>query len=133
MKDEILLSPKYGLNPTIPVCFYCGKHKNEIALLGKIGGKKEDLKAPREILLDYEPCEECKKLVGDGVFVVRVSDAPVRRGQPEIGKGLWPTGRWCGLKREAAVRIFGLDESKKDRLILVDEDVFDQLWKMKRE
>lgn len=30
----IKLSPKYGVNPTIPVCFWCGKEKNEIALMG---------------------------------------------------------------------------------------------------
>lgn len=25
---EITLSPKYGVNPTIPVCFWCGEEKN---------------------------------------------------------------------------------------------------------
>lgn len=42
----VKISPKYGVNPTIPCCFFCGKPKNEIALLGKIGGRGEDLEAP---------------------------------------------------------------------------------------
>ena len=42
----IKLSPKHGLNPTIPVCFWCGEERNEVALLGHIGDgrKHEDLK-----------------------------------------------------------------------------------------
>ena len=30
MAKSIPLSPKHGLNPTIPVCAWCGKEKNEI-------------------------------------------------------------------------------------------------------
>lgn len=36
---SIELSPKYGVNPTIPVCFWCGKEKNEIALMGRVRKK----------------------------------------------------------------------------------------------
>lgn len=32
--SSVRLHPKYGVNPTIPTCFWCGKDKNEIALLG---------------------------------------------------------------------------------------------------
>ena len=37
-KDDIKLSPKHGLNPTMPVCFWCGKEKNEVAhiLINKV-------------------------------------------------------------------------------------------------
>lgn len=27
--NNITLSPKYGVNPTIPVCFWCGESKAE--------------------------------------------------------------------------------------------------------
>lgn len=40
--NGIEISPKHGLNPTIPVCFWCGKEKNEIALLGRIREKTKD-------------------------------------------------------------------------------------------
>lgn len=43
--SSIKISPKHGVNPTIPVCFFCGKPKNEIALMGRMGGK-EDIEAP---------------------------------------------------------------------------------------
>ena len=36
MENDILLSPKYGVNPTMPVCFWCGEDRGEIALLGRI-------------------------------------------------------------------------------------------------
>lgn len=39
--SSIKLSSKHGVNPTIPVCFFCGEEKNEIALLGRIGGKED--------------------------------------------------------------------------------------------
>ena len=79
---DIRLSPKYGLNPTIPVCFFCGKQKNEIALLGRISNRKRvrtawggsseqvfdsDVEAPRNMILDYEPCDECKEKFKEGV------------------------------------------------------------------
>lgn len=51
--SSIKISPKHGVNPTIPVCFFCGKPKNEIALMGRMGGK-EDIEAPRNLVLDEE-------------------------------------------------------------------------------
>ena len=60
---DILLSPKHGLNPTIPICFWCGEEKNEIALMGRIGDarKGEDFEAPMHAVLDYEPCDKCRE------------------------------------------------------------------------
>lgn len=56
MGKSIKISKKYGVNPTIPVCFFCGEQKNEVALLGHIGDyrKGEDIEAPRYAVLDYE-------------------------------------------------------------------------------
>ena len=39
--NSIKISQKHGVNPTIPICFWCGKEKNEIALLGKLPGDAE--------------------------------------------------------------------------------------------
>lgn len=63
MSKRIKLSEKYGVNPTIPVCFWCGESKNEIALLGRLGDarKGEDIEAPKNMVLDYEPCDKCKE------------------------------------------------------------------------
>ena len=50
MSNNIKLSEKYGMNPTIPVCFFCQEEKNEIALLGKLKG---DAEAPKIAIIDY--------------------------------------------------------------------------------
>ena len=47
MKMSLRLHPNHGLNPTIPLCFLCGKEKNEVVLLGS-SYKKE---APKNMLL----------------------------------------------------------------------------------
>ena len=56
-KKGVRISPKHGLNPCIPVCVFCGEEKNEVAILGML---KNDKEAPRNVILDYEPCEKCK-------------------------------------------------------------------------
>lgn len=125
-KDKgIRLSKKYGVNPTIPVCFWCGKEKNEIALMGHIGdGRKgEDIEAPKNMILDYEPCEVCRKNMGLGVTVMEVSYVPIREGFPPIQNNLYPTGRWCVIREEAADRIFG-DNLNGQNKVFVDQDVY---------
>lgn len=100
MSKSIPLSPKHGVNPTMPICFFCGETKNEIALLGRIGGK-QDLEAPRQILLDYEPCDKCKEIFAQGVLLIEVTRVPNVEGQFEIAKDAYPTGRHCVVKPEA--------------------------------
>lgn len=125
-KDKsIRLSKKYGVNPTIPVCFWCGKEKNEIALMGHIGDRRkgEDIEAPKNMILDYEPCEDCRKNMNLGVTVMEVSYVPIREGFPPIQDDLYPTGRWCVIREEAADRIFG-DNLNGQNKVFVDQDVY---------
>lgn len=102
--SSIPLSPKHGVNPTIPVCFFCGKTKNQVAFLGRIGGKK-DLEAPRECIIDYEPCDECKQAMSQGVTVIEVTTSNDNNIPPmtiaENGTHWYPTGRWTVVKPEA--------------------------------
>ena len=100
MSKSIKLSPKHGVNPCMPVCFFCGDTKNEIALLGRIGGK-EDLEAPMRAVLDYEPCEECRKKFAEGVLLIEVTDYPNMDNQPQIAKNAYPTGRYSVVRPEA--------------------------------
>lgn len=92
--QSIKISPKYGVNPTIPVCFFCGEPKNEVALLGRIGKGTEDIEAPRHALLNYEPCEECLKKMATGITLVEVSNTPNSDNQPPIVAYAYPTGNW---------------------------------------
>lgn len=118
----IKISPKYGVNPTIPVCFWCGKQKNEIALMGRMKG---DIEAPKNMVLDYVPCEECQSHMAMGVAVLEASDHPNTEGQPPMQKGVYPTSRFVVVTTECADRVFNAyapwSEGKK---VFVDSDVF---------
>ena len=118
----IKISPKYGVNPTIPVCFWCGKQKNEIALMGRM---TDDIEAPKNMVLDYVPCEECQNHMALGVAVLEASDHPNTEGQPPMQKGVYPTSRFVVVTTECADRVFNAyapwSEGKK---VFVDSDVF---------
>lgn len=108
MSNGIKLSPKYGLNPTMPVCFWCGKERGEIALMGRIGDgrKHEDFKAPKHMVLDFEPCKDCKNNMAMGFTVIEATQTPNSISKMEMQKGVYPTGRFAVIKTEAAHRIF---------------------------
>lgn len=87
MAKGIRIHPKFGLNPTLCTCFYCGKETGEIALLG--ASCKDE--APRHTCVSLEPCGECKKRFKDSVLLV---EATRTNGDPA------PTGRWLAAKKE---------------------------------
>ena len=98
-KDYIKLSKKHGVNPTITLCFWCGESKG-IALLGKL---PNDAEAPKEAVIDYEPCDKCKELWNQGIPVVEVSETPINKTQSPITTNptVYPTGRHAVVKPEA--------------------------------
>lgn len=121
MSNSIKLSPKYGVNPTIPVCFWCGKERNEIALMGHIGDgrKHEDFEAPMHAVIDFEPCEECRRNMEMGFTVMEATSSPNQVSSVEIQKGVYPTGRFVVMKMEVAKRVFeGADISAGKAFIL---------------
>lgn len=100
-RDEIPLSDKYGVNPTIPLCFFCGEPRNEVALLGRLPG---DAQAPQHCLIDYHACESCKERFEGGVLFVECAEAPQADRQPPFPSAegwVYPTGRWCVISPEA--------------------------------
>ena len=121
MSNGITLSPKYGVNPTIPVCFFCGEKKDEIALLGRIGGK-QDLEAPKRVALDYEPCDKCKEQWAKGVALIEVTSVPFPDNRPAI-QGVYPTGRCVVVVPEALKGDF----KPGDRAFVMTED-FQQMF-----
>lgn len=114
MSKNIRVSPKHGVNPTIPVCAFCGKEKNEIALLWLPG----DAEAPRTAIIDYEPCDECKEQWAQGVAIIEVSRFPVTEGQPPITSGAYPTGRVAVVRVEA----LSGDYRKGSKALMVTEE-----------
>lgn len=98
MSKSIPISKKHGANPTIPVCFWCGEQKNEVALLGKLPG---DVEAPKQMVLDYEPCDKCKEGMNTGITFIQALNVPATPNQPALQTGVYPTGTWCVIKEEA--------------------------------
>lgn len=78
------------------------------------------------VVLDYEPCDECVENRKLGVTLMEVRDEPVFDGFPEIQNGIYPTGRWCVIKHEAAERMFSGFLNDKDALF-VDRGIYDQV------
>lgn len=82
-RDRIILSPRHGVNPSLSLCFYCGREKNELVLPGRLPG---DAEAPRRAVWNMEPCAECAEHMGRGVIMIQVQDGeegkenPVRLG-----------------------------------------------------
>ena len=101
MSRSIKISEKHGVNPTIPLCFWCGREKNEIALLGKL---PKDAEAPMHVILDYEPCDECEANMALGVTCIEVSPEPVHGNLPPLS-GMYPTGNWIVVRTEAIERM----------------------------
>lgn len=78
MSKSIPISPKHGVNPAIPRCFWCGQHKNEIALLGKLPG---DAKAPDVVITNMEPCDTCRANMDKGITLLAVTKNPIFKNQ----------------------------------------------------
>lgn len=96
MAKGIKLSKQHGVNPTEAVCFFCDKTKGR-AFLGKLKG---DAKAPRRLLLDYEPCDECAEKFKQGILWIEASPTPIAPNQAPIAEGAYPTGRWAVTKED---------------------------------
>ena len=112
--SSIKLSPKHGVNPTLPVCFFCGEDKGEIALLGKIGGRGEDIEAPKRMLMDYEPCDKCKENMAKGITMIGVVATEMEDKRPPIVHSgdtpLYPTGAWVVVTEDFIRRTLDSEE-----------------------
>lgn len=56
---------KSGMNTTMIICFWCGK-SDSIGLLGAGHGDEnhQELEAPRNMVMTYEPCPKCAEVLG---------------------------------------------------------------------
>ena len=76
------------------------------------------------VVLDYEPCDECKENRKLGVTLMEVSEEPMIDGFPEIQNGIYPTGRWCVIRKEAADRMFEGFVDEKNALF-INRELYD--------
>lgn len=115
---SIKLSPKHGVNPAIPVCFFCNEAKNEIILAGQLQGDQE---APHAAVWDKRPCDKCKELMQQGVIFISVREG-------EQGANPYRTGGWVVVKEEAVRRIVQPTELLADILKSRVAFVPDEAW-----
>lgn len=108
--NNILLSPKHGVNPTIPryLCPVCAKRVdgNEIWLLGKLPGDKE---AGMHTDASIKVCKECQTNIDNGLKCLIVIDEAKSKieGKSHIGiNDAYRTGRLLWVNKEAFDRWF---------------------------
>lgn len=93
-KGDIILSDKYGVNPSLGVCYWCGQDNGEILLLGKLKG---DVEAPKRAIYNYNPCNPCIQRFEAGIALVEISTTPLVEHHMPIdtqeGQALYPTGK----------------------------------------
>ena len=137
-KKGITVSKEHGVNPCIPVCFWCGEEKNEVALLGKLPG---DVAAPMKAIIDFEPCPKCQEFMDQGIMLIGVTTEQPQNGIPCIGNGLYPTGAWsvireesdlCQLLLEAESEEFK-EQTLKTRKCLIDDEMLKDIIAATRE
>ena len=119
-RGSIRLSDKHGVNPSVTRCFFCGEDIS-IALFGRL---KDDAEAPRTIL-DPDPCDKCKGLIADGVFLIEVDEA-----KTSDMKNPWRTGRLCVLRDEAIRRIFDEESAEaacKKRVAFIEIEAYEAI------
>ena len=109
-KDYINLSPKYGVNPSVLHCFICGKEIG-LALLGKL---KDDAEAPHDISNPNELCDDCKKALEKGKFILEVEDNSEENNPKR-------TGRYVRIKKDALPDI-------KSPICYMEHTVFSKLF-----
>lgn len=102
MSNSVRLHREHGVNPTIPLCFWCGKPRNEVVLLGAAYKGQ----APRRMLMDYEPCDTCKANMAQGITLIEATHKPQHNNQTGIQEDVYPTGRWAVITEEAVPKAF---------------------------
>lgn len=122
---SIRLSEKHGVNPSMEICFFCNEAKG-IVLFGKL---KKDVEAPREVLINYEPCNKCKEKFKEGVIVVEVTTEQQLKNQPPISHTpnnaeLYPTGAYAVIKPTAFNNKY-----KAGSIVTTDKKLFQKLFK----
>lgn len=126
---SIKLSEKHGVNPSMCQCFFCGETKG-IALMGKLKG---DAEAPRQCVLDYEPCEKCQSMMNQGVTLIEVSETQPLDGRPPVkaqgGREVYPLGSWLVMRPDAVKRLFNADMSA-GQCVFVDSEIIKRLNEM---
>ena len=112
----IRVSEKYGVNPSMEQCFYCGEDVG-IVLFGAMSGARaaamgggRDGEAPRRVCFGThsEPCPKCKGWMEKGVMLVSVRD-----GQDESEQNPYRSGRMAVVSEDGVRAVFDPESADK--------------------
>lgn len=109
---SIKLSPKYGVNPSCSICFFCGESK-ELLLLGRLPGDKE---APNKQVYNFEPCDNCKEKFKQGFLLIEARAA--RKDELEIKPGVTVTGNYWLIATEKAIEVLGMENCAQGKCLI---------------
>ncbi len=126
MRGSITLHPEHGVNPSLGVCFWCGGDDGTVLLLGLNKGKE----AAHRTCVGYDPCDTCKKNWERGVVVIEATDDQPDDDRPEIQSGLYPTGSWAVMTKDAVLRLFDGDSGEsaiRHGKAYINKEAWDQL------
>ena len=124
-RSGIRLSEKHGLNPSLAVCFWCGKERGDLVLFGRM---KNDAEAPLHMVVDFEPCEHCRKEMAQGFTLIEATNFPNCVCDREIQSGVYPTGRYVVVRVDAARQMFGNPNIKIGGKAFLDARVFGEMF-----
>lgn len=121
MTKDLKLSENHGLNPSMDICYWCGKSK-AIILAGLL---PDDIEAPREVITSYDPCDECSEKFGQGVHVIEVT--PIGKdGQPPMqnvnDQPVYPTGQSFVISKDSD---FILGNKIDSPVVLIDTELME--------
>ncbi len=120
MGKVITLSHKHGINPSLAVCYYCGKDDWTIILPGKLKG---DAEAPHRAVWSMDPCMECAGYMAQGIILISV-----RPGPPE--RNPYRTGGWVVVREDAVRRMIPTPDLLANVLDCRWAFVPDDVWNM---
>lgn len=127
MSRHITLHPKYGVNPSVEICFWCQKETGVVLYGNKIKGE-----APRTSYTSYDFCDDCTEEKAKGVSLIECQEDPVHLKQVpmKIEHGMvdvYPTGRWCVINEDGIRKIFdeaAAQSAISHRMACVEPDVW---------
>lgn len=119
MSNSIRLHKEFGSNPSVSICILCGECKDLVLFGAAYKGE-----APRKVILDIEPCEDCKeKYLTKGVMLIEADPHDLDENyNPK------PTGNAMAITDEAFMRIFTVPIPPK-KMCYVEIVVFQRLYK----
>lgn len=104
-------------------CYFCGKDKGLVMNTRLTQKHAEKIKKMHGHTIDYEPCDECKKLMKEGIMFISVKDG-------ESGNNPYRTGKMCVIKDEAVKKFTSpemFEQVKKTRMAFIADSIWDML------